>query len=66
MTLKSKLASRKFWALIAALVTAALVARGASAGDVEHIVSVIGVFGAIVTYIAAEAAVDASNKKDYE
>jgi hypothetical protein len=70
MGLKRKLISRKFWALIAALVTAWLTAAGANAGAIESVIAIIGSLGACVAYIFAEASVDAArgseNNQDWE
>lgn len=53
-----KLGSRKFWALLAALVTSALVLLRVNAETSTQIVALIGAFGAIVMYMFAEASVD--------
>ncbi|WP_018755217.1 hypothetical protein [Paenibacillus terrigena] len=58
MDWKRKLASRKFWALVAALGTSVLVAGGAGAETVTQVVGIIGAVGAVVAYIFAEAYVD--------
>ncbi|WP_058830623.1 hypothetical protein [Paenibacillus polymyxa] len=55
---KRKLSSRKFWALLAALLTSLLTAFGASNGTVIQVTGVIGAFGAVITYIMGEAYVD--------
>ncbi|MCP3807112.1 hypothetical protein MLD56_16185 [Paenibacillus peoriae] len=55
---KRKLSSRKFWALLAALLTSLLTAFGASNDTVIQVTGVIGAFGAVVAYILAEAYVD--------
>ncbi|WP_314587938.1 hypothetical protein [Paenibacillus terrigena] len=60
MDWKRKLASRKFWALVAALGTSVLVAGGAGADTVTQITRIIGAVGACVAYILAEAHVDVS------
>ena len=60
---RKKLSSRKFWTLLAALVTAFLVARGSDPGTIEHIAAIIGAFGACATYMLAEAAADAASGK---
>lgn len=53
-----KLASRKFWALVAALGTSVLVAVGAGEETVVQVTGVIGAVGAVIAYIFAEAYVD--------
>ncbi len=55
---KRKLSSRKFWALLAALITSLLTAFGANNDTVIQVTGVIGAFGAVVAYILAEAYVD--------
>lgn len=56
--MRTKLASRKFWALLAALATAVLTAFGVADNDIVQITGIIGAFGAIIVYILAEASVD--------
>lgn len=56
---KQKLTSRKFWALVAALVTAILTGV-ATDNQIAHVVSVISGIGACVAYMFAEAKVDAA------
>jgi len=60
---RRKISSRKFWALISALVVSCLVAFGVDAGTTEKVVGVITAAGACVTYILAEARVDAESVK---
>ncbi|MGM1023031.1 MAG: hypothetical protein ACQEXV_21585 [Bacillota bacterium] len=55
---KRKLSSRKFWALLAALLTSLLTAFGASNDTVIQVTGVIGAFSAVIAYILAEAYVD--------
>ncbi|VUG07029.1 hypothetical protein PPOLYM_03437 [Paenibacillus polymyxa] len=55
---KRKLSSRKFWALLAALITSLLTAFGANNDTVIQVTGVIGAFGAVIAYILAEAYVD--------
>ncbi|MNI65701.1 hypothetical protein D3C73_1212180 [compost metagenome] len=57
----SKLSSRKFWALLAALATSALTAAGAGDNTVLHVTGVIGAVGACVAYMLAEGLSDAAN-----
>ena len=58
MDWKRKLSSRKFWALIAAFVTALLVIFGASQGSIEKVAAIITSGGAVIAYILAEGYVD--------
>jgi hypothetical protein len=64
---KRKLASRKFWALLAALATAIL-AGIVKDGVVQQVVGIITAVGACIAYIAAEATVDKSynEKQSFE
>lgn len=57
--LKRKLASRKFWALLVALVTSVLTATGAGENEVLHITGIIGAIGSCVAYMLAEGISDA-------
>lgn len=56
--LLGKLGSRKFWALIAALVTANMVLFGIDGETITKVAAVVTQFGAVVVYILAEASVD--------
>lgn len=55
---KEKLSSRKFWALIAALVLSVLVFFNVGENQIAQITSIITAFGSISVYIFAEASVD--------
>lgn len=55
---KRKLASRKFWALLAGLVTSGLVLMNVPDNEIAEVVAVIGAFGSVVGYMLAEAYVD--------
>ncbi|XID91026.1 hypothetical protein ACF3MZ_21240 [Paenibacillaceae bacterium WGS1546] len=57
---RRKLASRKFWALVAALATSVIVLVGAGEEAAVKITGLITAVGAVVAYILAEAHVDAS------
>ncbi|MFW5434369.1 hypothetical protein [Paenibacillus apiarius] len=61
-----KLASRKFWALVAALGTSVLVAIGAGEETVVQVTGVIGAVGAVIAYIFAEAYVDGKREEKAE
>jgi len=60
---KSKLASRKFWALIIALLVAAMTAAGAPGESIERISGIIGALSACVIYMLAEGYADAHRGK---
>ena len=57
-----KLSSRKFWALIAGLVTSVLVLLKAPEETITQVVAVIGAFASIAVYILAEASIDAARE----
>ncbi|MNI87207.1 hypothetical protein D3C73_1443870 [compost metagenome] len=58
---KQKLASRKFWALAAGVVTSILAAGGAGDDTTLKVAGIIGAVGSCVVYMLAEAYTDASN-----
>lgn len=58
-----KITSRKFWSLVAGLVTSFLVLFNVSENEIAQIVAVIGAFGSIVGYIFAEAYVDGKREE---
>lgn len=55
---KEKLSSRKFWALVAALVSSILVFFNASDNTATQVGSIITAFGSVCVYTLAEASVD--------
>jgi 5-bromo-4-chloroindolyl phosphate hydrolysis protein len=55
---KQKLSSRKFWALISALVISVLVFFNVGDNEIAQVTSIIAAFGSVAAYIFAEAAVD--------
>lgn len=55
---KQKLSSRKFWALVAALVLSILVFFNASDSTATQVSSIITAFGSICVYTLAETSVD--------
>ena len=55
---KQKLSSRKFWALVAALVLSVLVFFNASDNTATQVSSIITAFGSICVYTLAETSVD--------
>ena len=60
---KQKLASRKFWALLASLTVSVLSATGTiTDNQVAQVVGIIGAVGACMVYMLAESAVDAAQK----
>lgn len=56
-----KLTSRKFWALLIALVTAIMLYFGAQDSNIQQICAIIGAFGSIVTYMMAEGVADSNH-----
>jgi hypothetical protein len=58
-----KLLSRKFWALLSALVVCLLTVAGAEKGDIERVVALIGAFGSCAAYMFAEAVTDRAESK---
>lgn len=61
---KRKLASRKFWALVAAIATSIIVLVGAGEEVAVKITGLITSVGAVAVYILAEAHVDAAQSGD--
>lgn len=59
---KSKLSSRKFWALVAGFVGSLLVAFNVSKGSISQVTAIITAFGSVAVYILAESSVDKANK----
>lgn len=55
---KEKLSSRKFWALISALVLSVLVFLNVGENQIAQITSIIAAFGSIAVYIFSEASID--------
>ena len=65
--LLSKFSSRKFWALLAALVVAIVSMFNCDENTAVQITSLLTTFGAVVAYILGEATVDKEKvKKDKE
>ena len=54
----NKLASRKFWALVAGFVGSLLVVFNATENDIAQVTGVITAFGSVAVYIFAEASID--------
>ncbi|MNC40556.1 hypothetical protein D3C75_892730 [compost metagenome] len=61
INLKAKLASRKFWALVAGVATSILAAGGAGDDTTLKVTGIIGAVGSCVVYMLAEAYTDANN-----
>ena len=55
---KKKLSSRKFWAMVAALVLSILTAFGIPQMTIEQVAVIISGIGALVVYMLAESSVD--------
>ena len=60
---KKKLSSRKFWALVSALIIAVVVLCVTDAGTIERITSVVGAFLSVAVYIFCEASIDKESKE---
>ena len=61
---KAKLTSRKFWAAVAAFVSALLVFFNVDTESMERIVALIGAFGSLIAYIIAEGLVDVARAEN--
>lgn len=59
---KSKLSSRKFWALIAGFIGSLLVAFNVGENEIAQVTAIITAFGSVAVYILAESSVDKANK----
>ena len=59
---KTKLSSRKFWAMVIAVASALLVLFGVQEPTRGQIVALIAEVGALSAYIVGEGIVDAANK----
>jgi len=55
---KTKLASRKFWALVAGFIGSMLVVFNVGDNDIAQITAVVTAFGSVAVYMLAEASVD--------
>jgi hypothetical protein len=56
-----KISSRKFWALISALVSASMTGY-ASQSEIAQLIAVVGAIGACICYMFAEASIDKTTK----
>lgn len=63
---KQKLSSRKFWAMIAVIVTSILTLVNVGDDTVTKVAAVVTAFGAAIAYIFAEASVDKSRTNNTE
>ena len=61
---KTKLSSRKFWAMVIAVASALLVLFGVQEPTRGQIVALIAEVGALSAYIIGEGVVDAANKNN--
>ncbi len=61
---KIKLTSRKFWLAVVSFVTLIMTARGADAGSIEQVASIIMAGAAVLAYIIAEGLVDSGTGND--
>jgi len=61
---RTKLSSRKLWALIASVVVSVGVIIGADGVVLTEVAGLIGTIGATVAYILGESIVDASRNKE--
>lgn len=59
-----KLTSRKFWAMIAAVVVSVLAMLNYSEDSLVQVTSLITSVGAVITYIIGESSVDKSKKNE--
>ncbi|MGN0488348.1 MAG: hypothetical protein ACI4HO_03675 [Ruminococcus sp.] len=62
--LLKKLTSRKFWAMIAAVVVSVLAMLNYSEDSLVQVTSLITSVGAVITYIIGESSVDKSKKNE--
>ena len=60
-TLLAKLASRKFWALLAGFIGSLLIVFNVGENEIAQITAIITAFGSIAVYILAEASIDRVN-----
>lgn len=65
---KEKLSSRKFWALISALILSILVFLNVGENQIAQVTSIVAAFGSVAVYIFSEASIDRArveeNKKE--
>ncbi len=63
---KRKLASRKFWAALAAFVGAVAVVCGAGESVITEVTAIISAAGVLAAYILGESIVDSNASNDSE
>jgi hypothetical protein len=61
---KRKLSSRKFWAMVAALILSVLTAFGIPQLTAEQVVVIVSGIGGLVVYMLAESKVDAASAEN--
>ena len=61
-----KLSSRKFWALLTAVITALLTVFNVNNLTIEQVTVIIGAFGTMIAYILGESYVDAKRVQQIE
>lgn len=61
---KQKLSSRKFWAMIAVIVTSILTLVNVGDDTVTKVAAVVTAFGAAIAYIFAEASIDKAKEEN--
>ncbi|MFD7521445.1 hypothetical protein [Paenibacillus chitinolyticus] len=59
----SKLASRKFWALVSAVVTSSMVLFGFGEDTITKVVALVGSIGAVMVYLLIEGSIDREAQK---
>ena len=62
-TIKRKLSSRKFWAALVGVVTGIAMAFGLDEGTISDVAGAVVSMSSIITYILAEAKIDAEAVK---
>ena len=58
-----KLTSRKLWIAVAGLVSGIMLYKGADAGSVESITSIIMAFASVIAYIVGEGLADSAGAR---
>lgn len=64
--LLNKLASRKFWALLAGLIGAILISFNVDENSIAQITAIIGGFSSIVVYVLGESLIDQARAKNVQ
>lgn len=63
---KTKLSSRKFWALVAGLIGSLLVVFNVGENEIAQVTAIVTAFGSVAVYIFAEASVDKASVQNKE